>query len=182
MSIFEGHSTYNLLYVAVILGVLTALFVIFTVGCVIEFLYRKKNYKYVGRALVFGGVLSVVFAALTVWSWYSSTTNRDVVLGSTHTGTQIISVPETDLSSWVPEKYGVAYSGVAGDGKIKISQLVDNKQVERTCAVTLYDVSKTGGGMFNYDVQGYVSLRCDNSPGEEQSVTTLKPLHSDQKK
>lgn len=181
MSIFEGHSTYNLQYVAVILGVLTALFVIFTVGCVIEFLCRKKNYKYVSRALVFGSVFSVALACLTGLTWYSSTTNHEVVLGRTNMGTQIVSIPETKLSSWVSDNYGVAYAGTTGDGKIKISQLVDEKQVKRTCAVSLSHVSKTGGGMFNYDVQGQVLLQCDNSPKGGGGVTTLNPLHGDQK-
>ena len=181
MSIFEGHSTYNLQYVAVILGVLTALFVIFTVGCVVEFLCRKKNYKYVSRALVFGSVFSVALACLTGLTWYSSTMNHEVVLGRTNMGTQIVSIPETKLSSWVSDNYGVAYAGTTGDGKIKISQVVDEKQVKRTCAVSLSHVSKTGGGMFNYDVQGQVSLQCDNSLKGGGGVTTLKPLHGDQK-
>jgi hypothetical protein len=181
VSIFEGHSTYNLQYVAVILGVLTALFVIFTVGCFIDFLCRKKNREYVNRALVVSSILSVALACLTGLTWYSSTTNHEVVLGRTNMGTQIVSIPETKLSSWVSDNYGVAYAGTTGDGKIKISQLVDEKQVKRTCAVSLSHVSKTGGGMFNYDVQGQLSLQCDNSPKGAQYVTTLKPLHSEQK-
>jgi len=181
VSIFEGHSTYNLQYVAVILGVLTALFVIFTVGCVIEFLCRKKNYKYVSRGMVFGCILSVALACLTGLTWYSSTMNHEVVLGRTNMGTQIVSIPETKLSSWVSDNYGVAYAGTTGNGKIKISQTVDEKQVKRTCSVSLSKVSKTGGGMFNYNVQGQLSLQCDNSPRGAQYVTTLKPLHSDQK-
>ena len=177
MTTFDGHASFNIVLLAYVLLPVTILFGVLTIGCLIEVIAHEKHRKFAERTLIFAGFVTVLTGGAAGWCYYAGTHETTVKVGSTHTWTQNITASEQELSSWVTDKYGVAYDGLAPDGSIKIEQLVDNTPVKRVCSINLTDVKKTGGGWFSYDVQGNATLVCDNTPGSpKNSVSVLKPV------
>ena len=178
MTEFTGHATFNTTLLGHVLTPFAVLFVLLLVGVLLEITFSKRHRRSRERALLVAGVGAVLFGAAAGVSYYQGAQQHEILVGSTHTGTQRITTSEQALSAWVKDRYNLVYVGTRGKTILADQLVAGGKPVRRECSLTLNDTKKTSGGWFTYQVTSKALMVCDNDPGAPGGRAVLmKPTH-----